>query len=389
MDLDRKILILIIIIIFIYITIRLIIKRLQIKQDYELDKISVEGYDNSTVSNIQNNYTCDLSIKNDLSIRLNNVKSIDGLNITNYAIKSSMNSAYDGTGNNTDMINFVLSRGCRYLDFEVYRYSDENTNVNVVSISKNKDNEPIPLDSELTIQDALNYVNMYAFNSTCPNYSDPIFIQIRLKCKEEDRQSLCYDINNSIIDQLDPRYDGKITNSTSMKDLLGKVIIVMNATDITYNNTVDPALSKTINIYNNTIPNMQTYPYLSLPKTTLNILPDMYSCDLSFIKQVQFDNYTNVDSYDIFKNYTCHIIPMMFWDTGPYLCNYETLFNKCGGGIVPLSFIHNEMKNKKSAYIAYPEPLFASSNYNNPMISIFLIITCLGIVGLIIMKENQ
>ena len=69
--------------------------------------------------------------------------------------------------------------------------------------------------------------------------------------------------------------------------------------------------------------------------------------------------------------------------------NYETLFNKCGGGIVPLSFIHNEMKNKKSAYIAYPEPLFASSNYNNPMVSIFLIITCLGIVGLIIMKENQ
>ena len=66
------------------------------------------------------------------------------------------------------------------------------------------------------------------------------------------------------------------------------------------------------------------------------------------INEVQFDNYTNVDSYDIFKNYTCHIIPMMFWDTGPYLCNYETLFNKCGGGIVPLSFIHNEMKNIKS-----------------------------------------
>ena len=55
MDFNRKILILFIIIICIYIIIRLIIKRIQIKQEYELHK---EGYENTTVSSIQNNYDC-------------------------------------------------------------------------------------------------------------------------------------------------------------------------------------------------------------------------------------------------------------------------------------------------------------------------------------------
>lgn len=388
MDFNRKILILFIIIICIYIIIRLIIKRIQIKQEYELHK---EGYENTTVSSIQNNYVCDLTIKDDLKTRLNNVKSTFGLNITNYAIKASMNTAYDGVGNNTDMINFVLSRGCRYLDFEVYRYTDPNTNSNknVVSISKNKDSQPIPLDSELTIGDALNYVNMYAFNSTCPNLSDPIFIQLRLKCKEEEKASLCYDINENITSKLHPRYNGKITKSTSMKNLLGKIVIVMSASDITYNNTPDANLSKNINIYSHTLPDMQTYPYLSLPPAKINVLQDMYSCDVSFIKQVQFDTYTNADSYDIFKNYTCNIIPMMFWDSGANLCNYETLFNKCGGGIIPMSCIHNQLKNTESTYIAYPDPIFASSNYNSPTITIFVIIACLGIVGFIVMRENK
>ena len=389
MDFQRKILILFIIIICIYIIIRLIIKRVQIKQEYELKQVNREGYENSTVSNIQNSYTCDLTIKDDLKTRLNNVKT-SGLKIINYAIKASMNTAYDGTGNNTDMINFVLSRGCRYLDFEVYRYTDANNlTTNVVSISKNKNDEPIPLDSGLTISDALHYVSMYSFNSTCPNSSDPLFIQIRLKCKEEDKPALFPDIYNNIIQKLNPRYIGKVTKETSMKNLLGKVIIVMSAADITYNNNLDPALKETVNIYSNTLPDMQTYPYLSLPTAKINILQDMYSCDFSFIRQVQFSTYTNVDSYDIFNNYTCHIIPMMFWDTSSYLCNYENLFNKCGGGIIPLSCVYNQLKNTESTYIAYPDPIFASSNYNSPMISIFVIITCLGIVGLIVMKENQ
>ena len=40
--------------------------------------------------------------------------------IRNFCIKSSCNSAYTGKYMNLNMIKNVLSRGCRFLDFEVY-----------------------------------------------------------------------------------------------------------------------------------------------------------------------------------------------------------------------------------------------------------------------------
>jgi hypothetical protein len=318
-----------------------------------------------------------------LSTRLNNVKNIkNAYNLSNYAIKASINSAYDGVENTTDMINFVLSRGCRFLDFQVFK--DSVSGSNVVSISKN--NDYVPIDTSLTINDTLNYVNMYAFNSVCPNYSDPLFIQIRLKCKDSDRQSLCYNINNIIKAQLNSLYSGKVTKNTSITDLIGKIVIVMDSADNTYNNVVYE-IEKTINLYNHNLPNMQTYLYRELPPGTIKVNTNMYTCDTSYIKQTLFDTYTNVDSYNIFQNYCCQIVPMMFWNTGGYLCNYETLFNNCGGGIIPLSSIYYKLKNNENVYIEYPDPLFASSNYNTPSTTVVIIIACFAIIGFIIIKD--
>lgn len=387
MDFNKKILILFIIIIFIYIIIRLIIKRIQIKQAYEIEKLKMEGYSNSNVSSLQDSYNCPITIKNNLRIRLNNINIPNGMNLQNYAIKASINSAYNGKENNTDMINLVLSRGCRFLDFEVYK--DSITSFNVVSISKTKDDDFIPLDNKLTISDALNYVNMYGFNSTCPNYGDPLFIQIRLKCNDTDKESICYDINNILTQQINPLYNGKITKNTSMMDLIGKIIIVMDTKDC-INGSKILDINRKVNLYNNNLPDMQTFLYdESLPIEQLKVNSDMYTCSVSSIRQILFNTYTNVNSYDLFNNYSIHILPMMFWDSGIYLCNYEGLFNECGGGIVPLSSIYYKLKNKDSTYISYPDPLFTSSNYNDTTISIFIIFACLGTVGFIIAREYQ
>ena len=388
MDFTKKILVVLIIFIFIYIIIRLIIKRIQIKQEYEK-----EGYENTTTASVQDGYDCAVTIKNDLKNRLKNVEDNSGnyspgaMYLQNYAIKSSMNTAYNGKENSTDMINYVLTRGCRFIDFEVYLYKDENRAV--VSVSKNKDTDFLPLDNTLSLSDALYYTNMYAFNSTCPNYGDPLFIQIRPKVKiNEEKKSICDKINSAISDNLSPRYSGVVSNgtdisgNTNIKDLMGKIIIVM---DRTY---VD--CSRNINLSN------QALSYSVLSPTNEKILKikyDMYTCDLSGITQVLFEDasfvsyLTNVNSNNLFLKYSTQIVPMMFWNTGGDLCNYETLFNKCGGGIVPLSFIYNKLKKNDIKYIEYPDPLFAFSNYNGQTSSIVVIIACLGIVGFIVMRE--
>jgi len=386
MDFYRKILILFIVLIFIYIIFRLIIKRIQIKEEI------LEGYENDNVNSIQYNYDCGLTIQNDLAFRLKNLKdnSInyfpDAFYLRNYAIKSSMNSGYNGKENTMDMINYVLTRGCRFLDFEVYK--EDVYGVVIVSVSKNADNDFIPLDNTLSLSETLQYINVYAFNSICPNYGDPMFIQLRPKIRntefyETNKKSICENITKSINENLTPKYTEKVTSETPIVNLLGKFIIVMD--DASF-----PDCSSVSNLSPTTI----SYGTLTTQKEyELLLKTDKYSCDVYSINQILIEDASyvayksNVSANILYTNYSAQIVPMMFWDTGGDLCSYETLFNKCGGGVVPLSFIYNQLKNNSSSYISYPDPLFASAIYGNQTTTIIVIVSCLVIVGFIIIRE--
>lgn len=398
MDFNRKILIIVIIFIFIYIVIRLIIKRIQLKQQME-----IEGYDNQNVNAIQDGYDCSVIIKNDLKIRLKNIQdnsgnySSEALYLRNYAIKASLNTAFNGKECSTDMINYVLTRGCRFLDFEVYLYKNDDITTTVVSISKNNDSDFLPLDNGLSISDALYYSNMYAFNSTCPNYGDPLFIQLRPKLINDatDKQSICANINQAISENLSPKFNGKVTSQTSLVDLLGKIVIVMDSTTFPDCSNNVNLLSKTI-LSDQLIQDMDILSYgtlVPIQEQKLLVKSDLYTCNVNSITQIIFEDEkkvaykTNVNTNSLFQNYSCQVIPMLFWNTGPDLCNYETLFNKCGGGIVPLSFIYQQLQKVDNKYIEYPDPLFAFSNYGNQTTSIVILIACLGIAGFIILRE--
>jgi len=396
MDFYRKILILFIILIFTYIIFRLILKRIQMKQEYE--NVQIEGYENETVNSIQKGYDCNITIKNDLQSRIKNIQDNSGnylpdaLYLRNYAVKSSMNTAYNGKENNTDMINYVLSRGCRFLDFEVF--NDSETSTAVVSVSKSHDSNYLPLDTVLSLSDALRYTNMYCFNLVCPNYNDPLFIQIRPKLNtsdpnyESNKKSISSKINDSVVQNLSPLYSKKVTGMTPLNELINKIIVVMDTTTFT-------DCSNIVQLANNSLDSMTTLSYGNLStQYELKLKSDMYTCDVSTITQIIFEDAskvsynTNVNTDILFQNYSSQILPMMYWNTGGDLCNYESLFNTNGCGIIPLSFIYNELKKTNEKYIQYPDPLFAFSNYGSQTTTIFIIIACLGIVGFIVMKEN-
>jgi len=408
MDFNRKILIVLIIFIFIYIILRLVIKRIEIKNE-------IEGYENVNVNTVQNGYDCAVTIKNDLKIRLKNVQDninsnvflSEALYLRNYAIKASMNSAYNGKETSTDMINYVLSRGCRFLDFEVYIYRSKDVNENevintVVSVTKNKDSDFLPLDNVLTVSEALYYTNMYAFNTTCPNYGDPLFIQLRPKIInnsefDNNKKSISSNINQAISENLSELYKGKVTSQTPLPDLLGKIIIVMDDKQFPdCNQLINMSSNAILDKSSNSDSDMKTFSYgkiLPIQQRLLNLKSDSYTCNTNSITQVIFEDAsyvsytTNVNMNILFQSYSSQIIPMMFWNTGGELCNYESLFNKCGGGIVPLSFIYEELKKVDNKYIEYPNPLFAFSNYGSQTTTLFILVACLGIVGFIVVRE--
>lgn len=388
MDLNRKILILLIILILCYILFRIVIKRFQIKQ-------YIEGYENQDVNTIQTNYNCPVTFQNNLKTKLLNIQKYnrkEPLYLKNWSIKASLNSAFNGKGNTTDMIHYVLSRGCRFLDFEVYMFHDPNTESNSVVVSTSKDTDFIPIDKDLSVSDVLYFVNMYAFNTLCPNYDDPLFIQLRPKIRndsnyENNKTAICSTINNAINDNLSPLYKGVINGQTSIMDLMGNFVVVMD--DVNFNDC-----KPNINLSNNNVSVMKTYSYQNMPlqQNMLRIKHD-FICDVTLINQVIFEDAkgvsytTNVSSDYLMRNFSVQIIPMMFWNTGGDLCNYETLYNKCGGAVVPLYLIYIQLTKGTEKYIQYPDPMFAFSIYGSQTVTLFVLVASLAIVGFIAVRE--
>jgi hypothetical protein len=122
-------------------------------------------------------------------------------------------------------------------------------------------------------------------------------------------------------------------------------------------------------------------------------IKDDFICDVTLVNQVIFEDdkgvsyTTNVSSEYLMRNFSIQIIPMMFWNTGGDLCNYETLYNKCGGAIVPLYLIYVQLSKGAEKYIQYPDPMFAFSIYGSQTVTLFILVASLAIVGFIAVRE--
>jgi hypothetical protein len=396
MDFNKKCCIVIIIIIFTYILIRLFHKRFSIEKQYNANTIEGFNTTNPTVSNINSNNLCDITITNDVSRRLD--KYTDK-KLQNYAIKSSMNSAYDGINCSKDMLGYVLSRGCRFIDLEVYCKRSFDTNNNdqtdaVVSVSE-YDTNITEIGDSLTISEAVQYLVIHGFSNDVPNYTDPLFIQFRPYSNKDNAAdvSIVYAeikrvCTTYVTTATDTKYIGTgitVTNETKINTFLEKIILVMDTSQIN-----DNELTSIINIKS-----LNTFSYSSLPaESPLKLSKDNSSTTVTTINQCLFIDkdkksyYQNSDSYSLINNYSCQIVPMLFFDNGSDLHSYEMLFNSCGGAIVPLPIVYSKVNIDRNPYIAYPQPMFALPNYNNQTISIIIITACLGIAGYIVYKES-
>ena len=314
MDFSRKLLILFIVLIFIYIVFRLIKKRISLKQNMDTNIEGLTNYDNVTVQELSNeNANCAITIKNDLEERLNNTKvntinQKTALQLQHYAIKSSMNTAYNGEENVTDMISYVLSRGCRFIDFEIYRTPEPMSSDSIVSISKTSDFTPITQTTYLTLSEAMKHVNIYAFNSICPNYGDPIFVQFRPRDptpSDKNRNGLkkiLYDIYAIVKEKLNPLYSGTVgnkkpvKNTTSLNSLLGKIIVVMDVTLYPDYGTLCPELLNYVNMENShTNGATETVYYENLQEEkVLKLAEDKYATNAKTEKQILFIDKNNV-----------------------------------------------------------------------------------------------
>jgi hypothetical protein len=340
MSIFKKIFVLIIVSIFFYILYSLISTSTNILNQKEsfIEGIDQVGIDAS-------------KIKGDKRI---DTVGIDNINpalsdrpLREYVIKSSYNTALTGKFVSLDMVKEVLKRGCRFLDFEIF-YDGKNP---FVSYSTDATYKTLQTDSSFTLTSVFNTVMGSAFNSDAPNPHDPLFIQLRVKSNNEKiYKAVASSINSSLMSKL---YPDKITKDTKLKDIMKKVILVMDKTiNIDYKKFTDCSnndanchdLKNYINIESGSeLMLLSRYTdMLERATTPPQINDDNNSTTVSRLNVVMPDidynsGVANPKLFPFVLKYGCQMVLYRFYNKDTELESYEDFFKNFKTAFVPLT----------------------------------------------------
>lgn len=369
MDFEKNFIIIITIFLFCYIIFRFIQKRMNLFQIFE-------GFESSRVNSLEKKNPNKLAITNfttDNLTKRNGIMDLDeALKLKHYVIKSSFNSAFNGSDMDLEMIKYVLSRGCRFLDFEVFWTVPTESTDNIPSAVVSMSDDPFsPSNNTLPMNDVFKTIMLEAFNSACPNPDDPLFIQIRPKVsdKKNEQMELFNKIASSLlfyfgnVSNSNVLFNGTVTKNTNISDLMGKVIIVFDNTNYPLYSRNSPQLknivhlesmSTNMKIYNHSNFNMTNADitetgsnetktpspndYSNRPIFKLSVNPDEYTTDVTTIHQVLPIMIDENKPYSMMENtefkqmisYGAQITPMEFWSNDKHLKLYEEMFNDYG-----------------------------------------------------------
>ena len=223
----RKIIIFLILLFFVYLITSLIIKHRLIQKKNEEDEkdlqkeLDNEDFQEGFTFNTQSGELSSLEVKDGSLVMANIAPKNSNLPLREYFMKASYNTALTGSYINTDMVKYLLSRGCRFLDFEIYSIND----IPYVSYSTDP-TFATQTENTVLLSDVLTTIAQSGFMAPSPNPKDPLFIQFRIKTTISELYS---QIAMSLSKNLGSRlYNGEVNGSTLLSKLLGKIIIIVD-----------------------------------------------------------------------------------------------------------------------------------------------------------------
>ena len=147
------------------------------------------------------------------------------LPIKEYCIKASYNTAYTGKYINTDMVKYIISRGTRFLDFEVYMVDGKPC----VGFSTDEDYATLDTQNSILLDSVFNVIMTNAFTTLgCPNSADPLFINLRIK---SDDPTVYKEVAKVVEVTLKPKlHVSPVSKDTQLSQLLGKVVLLVDKT---------------------------------------------------------------------------------------------------------------------------------------------------------------
>lgn len=285
------------------------------------------------------------------------------LPLREFIVKSSYNSGISGNFASTHAIRYVLGRGCRLLDFEIYTRegSEYISFANDQEFSSLGTNNREPYRLKLT--NALNMIGGSAFSSDSPSPEDPIFIHLRVKnnlreAYQRIAKAIDYAFNNRLLTE-------PINSSTPLRRLMGKVIIIMdkssspdykNYTTCDGDDTNCLSLDKYIDLESGTT-ELSKFLYTDFDKISKNkVMPTSTgnSSDISTFMMIapsQFDEVSSPKPDETLKNYYPQFLLYKFYENDDNLKAYEELFNENRSSFMSMSTFIAISNRKNSAQI--------------------------------------
>jgi hypothetical protein len=301
-------------------------------------------YDDSSDVAKETELTAIENISNGSGIMSLNIVEGMPLYLRDYCIKSSSNSAYSGGFMNLNAIKYVLSRGCRFLDFEVY-YKDgfpiiaySNSTYDPSYSSFTSKGLPISLDGVFST------ILLYAFNDNSPNQSDPLFIHLRIKSQINDAyQAIATSASNILKNRL---YMGQVGPETPISTLKGQIVLMVDrGTSPNYANypTCLPGQANCYNLKNvvnmeSGSDNVRVYKENDLLNQSINPPdPSVYMMRIVLPQSGIFGT-RNCDSMYLVENYGAQMIAQGFYINDARLSVYEDMFRTYKTAFVPIQF---------------------------------------------------
>ena len=326
---------------------------------------------------------------------LNDFKDSSKLPLREYCIKSSFNSAYDGTTVSADTLKTRINEGYRFIDLNVFSASGD------VCVGFSPDNTPTLVTSKLLLSDALGKISDEAFSKdnklTASEY--PIFVHIRVYKRPQSTDDIISKVANVINgDSTKPKYSTnylrdlenapiQINGCTPLQSINGKIIFSMDILNIlevyapitNQSAAVVPlsartAISSFVNVFTggDTIPAFYRYTDESLTNRTNklgignNALPGSFDTNVKYMyisfphpndtTNTNIPNSTGVIHPDIAITIlyrSIQLSPMRVYlgdDTDLNLKTYIKMFDVIGKPFAPMSSVYTYLTNNVSPH---------------------------------------
>jgi len=281
-------------------------------------------------------------------------KKMYDIPLNQVCIKASYNSAFDGKKISTDMLGYVMSRGCRFLDFELYldggtvyvNYSTDPTFSTFENTNTNASTNGVSFSSIMT------YITDKG-KEIAPNPEDPLFIHLRVKSDNPSIYTKISDVFGKPAKKTNTYnvYKDQINGNTNLKELKKQIIIAMDRS-IRPNDEIGD-LANYISVFTggstwsidrySEIKNQKTSP----PKPN----DDFKTTDVNQLKLALPDLEKNSSNpttpFDFIKNYGIQTIACRFYKNDIFNDLCEDIFAEHQSAFVPLGYVLNYIKRQK------------------------------------------